>query len=62
MQIDPLTAARVIEADNERLDQALWLAYCDLGPEPDFKTRKKAHVAYVKVFRERAREIMSRAN
>jgi hypothetical protein len=60
--LDPLSAQRVIEADSERVDQALWLAYCALGPEPDFKTRRKAHVAYVKVLRKRALEIFSRAN
>lgn len=62
MQIDPVTVDRVIEADGERLDQAYWLAYCELGTEPSFETEEEAHRAYSRRLTERAAEIFARLN
>lgn len=56
------TAKRVIEADSERVDQAYWLAYCQLGPEPEFRADRRTHVAYVRRLNETARQIFDRPN
>ncbi len=49
----------IIEIDDERVDQAFWAAYCELGPEPPYH-RRKAHMAYIDKLTSKAREICRR--
>lgn len=52
----------VIDADHERFGQALWLAHCEMGPEPPCALRPKEHRNYVKRLKKAAREILQRIN
>lgn len=61
-KIVPLTVEKVIEADNERKDWALWLAHCELGLEPRFKDDRDGHEAYSAALQKRANEIWRRLN
>lgn len=62
MQIVRATNDRVIEADNERRNLALWLAHCELGPEPKFNVDETGHRAYSRRLHETARRIFDRLN
>ena len=53
---------QVIQADHQRLVQAGYLAECQLGPAPDYRTCPAAFKAYNQAYIELADKILSRLN
>jgi hypothetical protein len=53
---------QVIQADHQRLVQAGYLAECQLGPAPDYRTRPAAFKAYNQAYIELADKILARLN